>query len=53
MTQEYQLGHYVKRLAVGCTLYGGVEEHLGKLAALSLDDAPPHRSDPLPEHTHP
>ena len=39
MTQEYQLGHYVKRLAVGCTLYGGVEEHLGKLAALSLDDA--------------
>ncbi len=40
MTQEYVLGQYVKRLAVACTLYGGVEDHLEILAAQSLDSAP-------------
>lgn len=37
MTDEYQVGRYVKRLALACTLFGGLEEHLEKLAALALD----------------
>jgi len=37
MTQEYILGQYVKRLALAGNLYGGVEQHLERLAAASLD----------------
>ena len=37
MTDEYQVGRYVKRLALACTLFGGLEEQLEELAALALD----------------
>ncbi len=37
MTDEYQVGRYVKRLALACSLFGGVEEQLEELAALALD----------------
>lgn len=36
MTQEYILGQYVKQLALAGNLYGGVEEHLERLAAATL-----------------
>ena len=37
MTDEYQVGRYVKRLALACTLFGALEEQLEELAALALD----------------
>ena len=37
MTDEYQVGRYVKRLALACALFGGLEEQLEDLAALALD----------------
>ena len=37
MTDEYLVGRYVKRLALACTLFGGLEEQLEELAALALD----------------
>jgi len=37
MTNEYKLGHYVKRLAPACTLLGPLEDHLEALVALALD----------------
>lgn len=40
MTQEYVLGQFVKRLALACTLYGGLEMHLERLAAVSLARTP-------------
>ncbi|HYP83785.1 acyl-CoA dehydrogenase family protein [Variovorax sp.] len=39
MTQEYELGQYVRRLAAAATLFGGEGKHLDTLAALALDDA--------------
>ena len=36
MTQEYQVGQYVKRLAAATTLFGSEEAHLERLAAVSL-----------------
>ncbi|MEJ8816137.1 acyl-CoA dehydrogenase family protein [Variovorax ureilyticus] len=37
MTQEYELGHFVRRLAAAATLCGGESQSLERLAALSLD----------------
>ena len=37
MTDEYQVGRYVKRLALACTVFGALEEQLEELAALALD----------------
>ena len=37
MTQEHALGQYFKRLALACTLYGGLEQQRERLAAISLD----------------
>jgi butyryl-CoA dehydrogenase len=36
MTEEYVLGAYVRRLALASSVYGGVHEHLSRLADLSL-----------------
>ena len=36
MTEEYVLGAYVRRLALASSIYGGVHEHLSRLADLSL-----------------
>ncbi|MBB3181423.1 acyl-CoA dehydrogenase family protein [Variovorax sp. Sphag1AA] len=38
MTQEYELGQFVRRLAAAATLHGGAASHLEALAALSLDE---------------
>lgn len=40
MTQEYEVGQFVKRLAAATTLYGSEEAHLERLATLSLDVTP-------------
>ncbi|CAG4918932.1 acyl-CoA dehydrogenase family protein [Paraburkholderia gardini] len=37
MTQEYTLGHFVKRLAAASTLYGGAEYQLEQLASTVVD----------------
>lgn len=37
MTQEYVLGHFVKRLAAASTLYGGAEQQLERLATTVLE----------------
>ena len=37
MTDEYQVGRYVKRLALACALFGALEEQLEELAGLALD----------------
>lgn len=39
MTQEYEVGQFVKRLAAACTLYGSKTTHLERLAEISLDSA--------------
>lgn len=38
MTQEYELGQFVRRLAAAATLHGGAASHLEALAAYSLDE---------------
>jgi len=37
MTQEYELGQFVRRLAAAASLYGGESTNLERLASLSLD----------------
>lgn len=39
MTDECALAPFVKRLAMSITLYGSTDQHLERLAALSLDEA--------------
>jgi butyryl-CoA dehydrogenase len=39
MTQEYEVGAYVKRLAVAAKLYGDATFHLERVACSSLDSS--------------
>lgn len=54
MTQEYEVGAYVKRLALAANLYGDATFHLERVASSSLDSAVMHaqKSEELKTTNH-
>ena len=42
MTQEYEVGSYVKRLAMAANLFGDAALHLERVASSSLDKSDKH-----------